>query len=320
MKARHNAKDKLLWIGDSINSNIDFSQVETATNMQVKAVNAYDVTADTIGSKYPNKNFLSVVEEELEKDEYDILVMGGGIVEITNLDTSLDPDKNLLVFKDEILDSTRKMFSIAESALHNYQTIDKVIILKRPPRFDPLSEDPPQLKPQLSSFGNAVLFDLWCNSVFKDKIVIGDHQIPHLLDNDHYKVYGDPHHSQYDGLHMYGQDGRKAFQTSCLDILDKAGLCKTRNILKMRHHSSRPIIPPGQQYDPMHILRERLSSQRRENDNMNTRSSNSSSSRKSTVTKTLITSQKPRPSVITTCTSDSRYSIPVSNSFELLGN
>ena len=110
--------------------------------MQVKAVNAYAVTADTIGSKYPIKNFLSVVEEELEKDEYDILVMVGAIVEITSLDTSLDPDKNLLVFKDEILDSTRKMFSIAESALHNYQTIDNVIILKRPPRFDPLSEDP----------------------------------------------------------------------------------------------------------------------------------------------------------------------------------
>ena len=98
MKARHNAKDKLLWIEDSINSNIDFSQVEAATNMQVKAVNAYAFTADTIGSKYPNKNFLSVVEEELEKDEYDILVMVGAIVEITSLDTSLDPDKNLLVF------------------------------------------------------------------------------------------------------------------------------------------------------------------------------------------------------------------------------
>ena len=82
------------------------------------------------------------MEKELEDDEYNAFVLGGGIVEITDLDTAVDPDKNLLVFKDEILDSTRKMFSIEESALHKYEALEKVIILKRPPRLDPLSEDP----------------------------------------------------------------------------------------------------------------------------------------------------------------------------------
>ena len=192
--------------------------------MEVKPVNAYAVTADSIGAKFPMKNFLDVAEKELEESEYDYLVLGGGTVEITNLDTKLDPDSNLLVFKDEILSSSQKMFSIAESALQSFPSLRKVIILRKPPRFDPAAIDPLGLKPQLSRFGDAVLFDLWCNSSFKARIIIGDHQLPHRLDEDHSRVFGDPKLCHYDGIHMYGPHGRKAFLASILNILKSAGI------------------------------------------------------------------------------------------------
>ena len=117
-------------------------------------------------------------------------MLGGGTVEITNLNTSHIPEVNIEKFKEEVTRSTQNMFKLAESVLQTYKYIEKVIILKKPPRFDPIKDDPLQLKPQLSSLGNALLFDLWCKSNMRNKIVKGDHQIPHLLGDPHHLVVG----------------------------------------------------------------------------------------------------------------------------------
>ena len=41
MKVRHGVKDRLLWIGDSVNSNLNFDDLANTIDMEVKPVNAY---------------------------------------------------------------------------------------------------------------------------------------------------------------------------------------------------------------------------------------------------------------------------------------
>ena len=138
----------------------------------------------------------------------------------------MTPEEDIARFKDETIKASQKLFSLAESALHKCPLLEKVVILRRPPRFDPVSSDPLELKPQLSRLGDATLFDLWCNSTFKKNIVLGEHQVPHRIDENHYEVYGHPSQSDYDGIHMRGQAGRQVFQESVLNIMKSAGLYK----------------------------------------------------------------------------------------------
>ena len=147
MKVKHGVKEKILWVGDSINCNLDFNYIARQTDMDVIPAKAYAAAADAPGSKFPKNNFLDVVEKELEGDDFKVLVLGGGNVEITNLNTIENTDDNIASFKDGILTATQMLFSIAETALQTYPELQKVIFLRRPPRFDPVGVDPLQLKP-----------------------------------------------------------------------------------------------------------------------------------------------------------------------------
>ena len=188
MRVRHGVKDKMLWVGDSVSSNADFKHISDISNTVITTVKAYAVSQEENGARFPEKNFLDVVEKELEDKDYTFLVLGGGTVEITNLDTKSSPEEGLTSFKETVIRSSTKLFTLAEAALHTNPSLEKVIILRRPPRFDPVVSDPMELKPQLSKLGDAVIFDLWCESRFKDRIFLGDHQIPHRLGDDHEQV------------------------------------------------------------------------------------------------------------------------------------
>ena len=267
MKVRHGAKDKMLWVGDTISSNVNFKDISDKTQLEIIPVKAYHASKDNGVCLNSNENFLDVVEKQLNLHDFNYLVLGGGTEEITNLDTTSAPEKRLSEFKDVVFESSRKLFSIAEAALQTNPSLEKVILLRRPPRFDLLAADPLQVKPQLSRLGDAILFDLWCGSTLKEKIFLGDHQIPHQMDSSHPLVFGSPGLPSYDGLHMCGPAGRETFQQSILHILAKSGLVKppqSRNIDRQVPHpvrnmntSQRNNIP----YNPMKILRERLAYQ-----------------------------------------------------------
>jgi uncharacterized protein YqfB (UPF0267 family) len=94
MKVKHGKKDKLLWVADSISSNVDFKNLGKETNMVVSHLKAYSVTHESEGARFPEMNFLDVIEQELDRNSYNVLVMGGGTVEITNLNTSHNPEVN----------------------------------------------------------------------------------------------------------------------------------------------------------------------------------------------------------------------------------
>ena len=57
MKVRHGVRDKMLWVADSISSNVDFFDIADKTGIDIKPTKAYTVTRDSIGAKFPEKNF-----------------------------------------------------------------------------------------------------------------------------------------------------------------------------------------------------------------------------------------------------------------------
>ena len=337
MKVRHGLKDRMLWVGDSINCNVNFDDLSAITRLDIVSIEANYVSNDAASGSFSDRNVLDVVEEQLKLTDFNFLVLGGGTTEVTNLDTTSSPEERLPDFKEAVFESSRKLLSIAEAALHTSPSLEKVIILRKPPRFDLLSVDPLQLKPQLSKLGDAFLFDLWCNSDYKDKILLADHQIPHLLDDSHHNVFGHPHHQSYDGVHMHGPAGRKIFKQSVLNILSKAGIFKPQQkihengpAIPFYPHSRPPTTrqnpspwktcpPSGRQpYNPLKILRERVASMRL--------SSEESSCAKN-INTPLGYSKPPlpmehttRPSVIKPNNLDFEYSVPVKNHFAALGN
>ena len=298
---------------------------------------AYSVIKESEGARFPEMNFLDVIEKELDRNNYNVLVMGGGTVEITNLNTSHNPEVNIEKFKEVVIKSTQDMFKLAESVLQTYTDIEKVIILKKPLRFDPIKDDPLQLKPQLSSLGDALLFDLWCKSSQRNKIVIGDHQIPHLLGDSHHLVYGHPESEKYDGIHLHGSEGQSTFQASILGIMRRAGLIrlkdggplpagrKVSSVAVGKKPSEGSGVPAGwndrksehpkvtrREYDPMEIFKQR-NSLRKKSLSQQTEGFLKDGHRSNQV-------QNSRPSVIQPINLQSNYSVPTANSFETLGN
>ena len=306
MKVRHGAKDSIVWVADSINYNTDFKDISVKTGMDVHPVRANLISEDPEGASVHGKNFIDVVEEELNSRIHNILVLGGGTSEITNLDTKTSPEMKLSEFRDKVIKSSKALFSLAETALHEHSTLNKVIILKKPPRFDPTISDPMELKPQLSRLADTVLFELWCESRYKEKIFIGDHHIPHRLDDEHREVFGHPDSNHYDGIHLRGPGGRRTFHRSILNILSSAGICP------LKTHPPPPPkknLPPHQgQYNPLKMFRQRLSSRK---ETMADKNPN------------LLPPPPPaRQSVIRSSARSlqEHYTVPISNSFSTLGN
>ena len=59
---------------------------ENATNLNIDVATAYTVDAD-IDARYREQNFMTIVPERMMKKKYDTLVLQGGSIEITNLNT-----------------------------------------------------------------------------------------------------------------------------------------------------------------------------------------------------------------------------------------
>ena len=91
--------------------------------------------------------------------------------------------------------------------------------MKLTPRYETSENDPQSSKAALVQIYNDTLLKLWSVSPLKDKIHIGSHSLEcsggvrkarYMLGN------------KYDGLHMYGPSGRKAYTGSVLNILRDA--------------------------------------------------------------------------------------------------
>ena len=79
--------------GDSISGNVDISVLEEATETKLFTTKAYSSIHDTEKNAAKNSprflksNFRDVITAKLNKDDYEMMVIQAGSVDITNLNT-----------------------------------------------------------------------------------------------------------------------------------------------------------------------------------------------------------------------------------------
>ena len=222
----------MLLIGDSISHNLDKNIIEKAIGGKVKTCTAYEAGFDNVGNeakhaaKFPAKNVKDVITKEVKKDLVDYLVIQAGSTDITNLRTG-EKDIDTEVFKKEVHYAAKNLFTAAESALEHQPNLKKVVIMTLTPRYDTRMSDPRALKPILAHMFNNTLRELWLNSPAKDKVTIGLHNLE-CVGGTHEARYRDIRNNKYDGIHLYGPSGGKAYTISVLDILKNCDITDER--------------------------------------------------------------------------------------------
>ena len=156
-----------------------------------------------------------------------ILILQAGSVDMTNLITNVNPSEYSEYFKQEAIISANHFFTAGQNALINQPTLKKVVLMKHIPRYDPPQIDPLGLKPALSQLFNNTITELWMNCPNKEKLVIGSHNIDcsGAIKESRYRQ---PKTGRFDGIHLLGNSGQKAYTLSVLNILKLANLTSSQ--------------------------------------------------------------------------------------------
>ena len=215
-----------LFVGDSISANVDIKSLENATETKFVTAKAYCSIKDNVKNvakypaMFPNSNFTDVITSELAKDDYENLVIQAGSVDITNLNTQDNPLEYLEYFKQETILSAKNLVQAVDNALVSSPSLSNIIIMKQIPRYDPIEVDPLSLKPALSQLYNNTLTEEWMNSQYRDRINIGTHNIE-CSGAIQQARYRETVSKRFDGIHLFGPSGRKAYTQSLLNIFKK---------------------------------------------------------------------------------------------------
>ena len=84
------------------------------------------------------------------------------------------------------------------------------------------------LKPTLALLFNNTITFLWMDSTVKEKIFIGNHNIE-CTGAIKESRYRQTKSGKYDGIHLYGSSGRKAYTLSVLSILKAANVTSSEH-------------------------------------------------------------------------------------------
>ena len=156
--------------------------------------------------------------KELKKAKYNSLVIQASSTDLTNYKSETNKEKQRQIAQT----SNANMLSVATTATANHPEVKKVVVFERTPRFDELQE--------LNDFANKDLHAQWlqCDKQFKDKIVIGKHNLlPHgrFANVQRLSRWGDQRsHHKPDNLHMRGPSGMMKMTDSVLAVLAKTGV------------------------------------------------------------------------------------------------
>ena len=239
-------KENMLIVTTSIGLNTDFYLLAKNTGSTIRTEKADTIVHD-IKAKNPEQNFNAVVKNKLEEEPADILILQGGSVEITNMDTQNDPLSKFEYFKQEVNITSENMFKVAEMALSTNSRLKKVIILDRIKRFDKEDVDPYRLKSQLSKLGNSAYLSLLSQSKFKNQIFIGHHN----LQNNNFtknQIYGSENHPSFDGINTTPYFGKKAYSQSLYDILFQYEVLKKKLIVPTSRQNTNQWFPTNNQF------------------------------------------------------------------------
>ena len=226
----HKQVKNITWFGTSVSKALDKKKFEQDTKAEVKFVKALRIKREENPS-YPNQNFTDAVSKELENTYPDAIILQGGSVEISNIDMKaalMDTEKDIEKYRAEwaakVEEDSANLFNIAETAVDQNPGM-KVIIVKRLPRFDPISSDPKGIKKQLSKFGNHVFDQLWFKKGCPENIHIVELDLGcsgqgYLKD----LIYGLNNSPDYDGVHLRGKGAQRHFTYRAV--------CATQKILR----------------------------------------------------------------------------------------
>ena len=127
-------------------------------------------------------------------------------------------------FKQQAVVSANNIFQAATDAAKKHPKLKKIIIMKQVPRYDDNSSTPPGVKGALSKLFNDNLDKLLAECPV-DKLIIGNHNLD--CSGGVLKArYENIKLKKYDGIHMFGPSGMKAYTNSVLNILSRAQLVK----------------------------------------------------------------------------------------------
>ena len=129
---------------------------------------------------------------------------------------TLTPSNNITNIKDmennlqyKLAESTAtETLEIVEKALNDSDTLREAIIVELPPRVDS------ERLQSLTEYSNFVLREAVKKSNLKDRITVAS--LDALWDYSEQHIYGHPSSSRYDGIHMRGKFGSKAY-TWCIE-------------------------------------------------------------------------------------------------------
>ena len=258
---------RILFVGDSISSSVNIDALENALDKEVITAKAYCSAYDTeqnsakFAAKFPRANFTDVIPAQLRRSKYHALVIQAGSVDITNLNTKQTSDDDIEYFRHQTELSAKNLFVAAENSLKQQPSLEKVVVMKQTPRYDPISSDPLSLKAALSELFNNILTEQWMSSKLKDRIVVGSHNLE-CSGAIQQSRYRESKSGRFDGVHLLGNSGPKFYTLSVLNILRKAQLTspdydyhqscpqtqyqrknnsQLRNQNKTRFHSDRPV-------------------------------------------------------------------------------
>ena len=135
---------EILYIGDSISTNVDIRALENATQSDFVKAKAYSSIHNTESNaakqapQFMKSNFTDVIPAELKKGKYQYLILQAGSVEITNLNTKDNPEKHVEYFKQETISSAKYLFNAATNALKVQPKLRRVVIMKQIPGMPPV--------------------------------------------------------------------------------------------------------------------------------------------------------------------------------------
>ena len=221
---------KVCMISDDIVSNTNYRVIENVMNAKITTAKAYSSVYDDDENeakqktRFPTNNFVDIIDQKVCNDKPDILIVQAGSLDVTNLKTGgNNPEKYGEYFKQEAVMSATNLFTGVTNALEKDPNLKKVILMKQIPRYDRTSDDPRAVKSALSQLYNDTLVQLWLQSKHKDRLTIGTHSLEcaGAIRESRYRFK-----NRFDGIHLYGPSGGKAYTESVLGILKSSGLVK----------------------------------------------------------------------------------------------
>ena len=222
-KEKKSKNKTLKIIGDSIVNNIDIKKVEEVigpvsapglSGPEAKYNRAYCSKYDP-RAMFPNNNQEYKIPQLLNREMSNNLLIQASVTDITNL--SKIPKSNKEYLYGTAQDSSVNTMKTVEKTLEKHPLL-KIILMKRPPRYDNMSEE--------SEFANFVLDCLGekARMRFGDRLVVAEHTILYE-EGAKDRMYGVKGRTQgYDGIHLRGVEGQEAYTRSVVQILKRAGL------------------------------------------------------------------------------------------------